>query len=155
MDILETSFYGLHSIFAGIWAGSVLFVVLAVLPLAREGDFNAAPLAAIASRLQTISRVSAVVLLATGSHLAAEVYTRETLTGTTPGTLVLAMVGLWLLLAATVEIGTKRVLEGTDQSKVREPARTARPWLLAASLSAIGLLAIGGLITANRLGYFA
>jgi hypothetical protein len=153
MDPLEVASYATHSLFAGLWTGSVLFVTIAVLPLARDGDLNAAPLSAIGGTLATISRISAVVLLLTGGHMAGVRYTGETLTGSTGGYLVLAMVALWLGLIATVEVATSRLADGTDRDKVREPARRARPLLLAASLLAVGLLVDAGLISARNLGF--
>lgn len=154
MDPIEVLSYILHSVFAGVWAGSVVFVALVVLPMARDGSFNAAPLEAITGKLVTISRVSALVLFITGSHMAAQVYTADTLVETTPGQLVLAMIVLWLVLMGTVEVGAKKIREGTDRDKVREPARNARPFMLVASLSAVLLLVTAGLISASRLGFF-
>lgn len=154
MEPIEVAAYGLHSLFAGLWAGSVLFVTIAIVPLGRESDINAAPLNAVAGSLRTVSRVSALVLILTGSHMAASVYTSDTLTGTTSGYLVLGMVALWVVLIGSVEIGTGRLLDGTDRTKVREPARSARPILLLASAAAVLLLVIAGLLSAARLGYF-
>lgn len=154
MEPVEVASYTLHSLFAGFWTGSVLFVTLAVVPLARDGNLNATPLDALAGTLTTISRVSALVLFATGSHMAAVRHTGESLTGQTNGQLVLAMLTLWLVLIATVEIGAKRLTDGTERQKVREPARNARPVFLVASLAAVLLLVTAGLISAANLGFF-
>ena len=43
--------------------------------------------------------------------------------------------------------------DGFDQQKVREPARNARPFYLAASAAAIGLLVVAGLLSANNAGF--
>ncbi|SER20624.1 copper resistance protein CopD [Natrinema salaciae] len=139
-----------HLIFAALWAGSVCFVAAVVLPLARDGAFNTTrPLEVISGKLTSISRVSSVVLLLSGGHLAGNRYTSETLFGSTNGRLVLAMVALWLLLTALVEIGTKRFEAGLTGKKIREPARDALPVFRAAAVTAIGLLVVAGLLSAN------
>jgi hypothetical protein len=136
-----------HLLTAGIWTGSVIFVTVAVLPLARSGDINAEPLSALTTRLTTLSRASALVLFLTGGHLAGTRYTVGTLTGSTPGYLVLAMLGLWLVLTALVEIGASRLTDGANRSKVREPARAATRLFQAATVVALALLVVGGLLS--------
>ena len=153
MEPVELTTYTLHMLFAGLWTGSVLFVTYAILPVARDGDFDAGPLHAVGSKLTTVSRVSALVLLLTGSHMAAARYTRESLTGTDGGNLVLAMVALWFVLAATVEIATGRLTGGTGKDKVREPARESWRLFQLASLFAILLLVNAGLLSANNVGF--
>lgn len=153
MEPVNVATYTLHTLFAGFWTGSVLFVALAIVPLARDGNLNAAPLDAITGTLTTISRVSAVVLFVTGSHMAAVRYTAETLIGQTNGQLVIVMLALWLVLMVTVEIGAKKLTNGTERDKVREPARKARPFFLVASLSGALLLVTAGLISAANLGF--
>jgi len=153
MEPVEVGSWVVHSVFAGVWTGSVLFLTLAVLPLARDGRMNAAPLTAITGRLKTISRISAVLLLATGSHMAAVRHTGESLFGTEGGWLVLSMVVFWFLLMGLVEVGAKRLTDGTEREKVREPARNARPFLLVASLFALLLLVNAGLLSAYNLGF--
>jgi hypothetical protein len=111
-----------------------------------DGEARPAPLDVLTGKLRTVSRVSAVLLLLTGGHLAGTRYTAESLTSTGRGYLVLAMVALWFLLAALVEIGGSKLEDGFDAQKVREPAREARPFLLGASLTAILLLLDAGVI---------
>ncbi|WP_339105773.1 copper resistance protein CopD [Haloterrigena salinisoli] len=140
----------IHLIFAGIWAGSVFYVAFVVLPLARDGAFNTTkPLEAISGKLTTISRVSALVLLLSGGHLAGHRYTSETLFETTNGHLVLAMVVLWALLAGLVEVGAKRLETGLNGKKLREPAANALPLYRAGAVVAVALLVVGGAITTN------
>lgn len=146
MSTATTISYVIHLLFAGAWTGSVLFMTYGVLPVARAGDIDTDPFADITSRLLTLSRVSAVVLLLTGGHLAGTLYTVDELTGTTPGYLVVAMVVLWLALAALVEIGTSRISDGLRERKVRTPAEQSRPLFLAASVAALGLLAVAGVL---------
>jgi len=135
-----------HMAFAGLWTGSVLYFVGAVLPLARDGELNATPLTALTDRLTTISRVSAVLLFLTGSHIAARRYTIERLTGDPNGHLVLTMVALWLVLTALVEIGASRFGDGLAERKVREPARNVHTIFRLAAVVAIGLLIVAGLL---------
>lgn len=140
----------LHLIFAALWAGSVFYVAFVVVPLARDGAFNTtAPLEVISGRLTTISRLSSVVLLLTGGHLAQARYTADSLVGSTNGVLVLAMVGLWLVLAGLVEVAAKRFEAGLNGKKLREPATTALPFYRAAAIVGIALLVVAGAITTN------
>jgi len=153
MEPVAVTSYVLHSLFAGLWAGSVLFVVLAVLPMAREGGLNAAPLRSVAGTLTRLSRVSALVLVLTGAQMAVAGYTTNSLTGTTGGYLVVSMVGLWAVLAGVVEVGTSRLRDGTERDKVREPAREAKRVFLVAALTAVLLLAVSGLVSARNAGF--
>lgn len=147
MAPIETAVAVTHLLFAGLWTGSVVFLAVAVLPLATRGDLNAAPLASIADSTTTISRVSVLLLFLTGGHLAGTRYTVESLTGSLGGYLVLAMLALWLVLAALVEIGASRLSSGAEQAKVREPARAARRPIQLAAVVAVLLLMDGGLLT--------
>ncbi len=149
MSLATTVSQVLHLAFAAVWTGSVVFVTWAVLPGARAGDFDAAPLAPVVSKLRTLTRVGAVVFLATGAHMAQASYTSETLFSTTRGHLVLGMVVLWLVLTGLVEVGAGRFLSGLDELKVRAPATEARPLFLAASVVALALLVDAGLLAAG------
>ena len=144
--VVDTAMYTVHAAFAALWSGSVLFVVVAVLPLAIDADISPAAFGSVVSKLQWVTRVSALLMLLTGGHLAVTGYGLEELTGTTSGYLVLTMVALWLGLAATVEIGSARAQRGVDEKKIREPARDARPFYLAAAVFALGLLVVSGLL---------
>ncbi|WP_121741704.1 copper resistance protein CopD [Natronorubrum halophilum] len=140
----------IHLVFAAIWAGSVFYVTFVILPLARDGAFNTTkPLEVISGKLTTISRVSALVLLASGGHLAGTRYTSESLFNTTNGHLVLGMVALWAVLAGLIEIGGKQLEAGLNGKKLREPASDVLSLYRAASVVAIALLVVGGMITTN------
>lgn len=153
MEPIEVTAYVLHAVFAGLWTGSVLFVTLGVVPLARDGTLNAAPLASVTGRLSALTRASAVVFLATGVYMGvARSYTTDTLTSSTTGYLVVSMVVLWFVLTGLVEVATSKLRDGTEQDKVREPARNARPFLLAGSVLAVALLANSGLLAATKVG---
>ena len=144
--VVDTAMYTVHTAFAALWSGSVLFVVAAVLPLAMDADVSPEAFGSVVSKLQWVTRVSALLMLLTGGHLAGTGYTVESLTGSPRGYLVLTMVALWLGLAATVEIGSARAQRGVDDEKIREPARDARPFYLTAAVLAVGLLVVSGLL---------
>ncbi len=155
MSVVDAGAYAIHLLFAGLWTGSVLFVWYGVLPLARDGSLNAAPLGAVAGKLRTVSRGSALVLLLSGGHMAAQRYTVDTLFGSGGGHLVVTMVVLWFLLAGLVEVGTGKLTDGTERDKVREPAREAGRFFQGASLVAVLLLVNAGVLVASGLGLFA
>ena len=144
--VVDTAMYTVHTAFAALWAGSVLFVTAAVLPLAMDGEFSPEAFGSVVSKLQWITRISAVLLFVTGGHLAGTLYTVGSLTGTTSGYLVLAMLALWLGLAAVVEIGSAKANRGIEAKKIRQPARDARPFYIVGSGFAVGLLAVAGLL---------
>jgi putative copper export protein len=144
--VVDTAVYTLHTAFAALWAGSVLFVVTAVQPLAMDGDIPPDAYGRVVSTLQWVTRLSALLLLVTGGHMAQSGYTAATLTGTMGGYLVVTMLGLWLVLTAMLEVGTARALRGVDDRKIREPAREARPFFGAAAVVAVGLLVVAGLL---------
>lgn len=146
MSVATTASQVVHVLTGALWVGAIVFVVTGVLPVARDGDLNAEPLAAISGSLQRISRIAAVLILATGGHLAGTRYTTESLTGTGNGHLVLTMAGLWLVVTGLVEVGTGRLLDGTGEMKVREPARNATRILQAAALGGTGILVVAGLL---------
>lgn len=147
MSLIDALMNGVHLGFAGLWVGSVIFLTVAILPVAREGAFDAAPLETVTNRLTWISRTSVVLLFASGGHLAGTRYTAGSLFGTGQGWLVLAMIGLWFVLAALVEIGAKRLSTGLAERKVRTPAREARPYFLAGSTVGVLLFAVAALLS--------
>jgi uncharacterized membrane protein len=146
MTVVDSVAYTLHLLFAGTWTGAVLFVTLGLLPPALDGDGDPASLGFAVDRLRTVSRASAVVLFLSGGHMAGTGYTVESLLGTTRGFLVLAMIALWFLLAALVEVGAGRMRRGLDERKLRTPADDARPFFVAASVVSVLLLVDAGLL---------
>lgn len=151
MSAERAGLYAIHLLFAGLWAGSVVFVTVVILPLARDGDLNATPLSAVTGRLKLVSRISAVLLLLTGLRMAmlGNYTDTDVLLGGTRGYLVVAMVVLWLVLMGLVEVAGSKLTDGTGKKKVREPARNARPLLLVASVVSVALLLIGGVLSTS------
>jgi hypothetical protein len=146
MAAIDTAVQTVHVLFAGLWTGSVVLFAIGVLPSGVQGDIGTEPLARITGSLTTLSRVSVLLLLVTGGHLAGTLYTVETLTGTTRGYLVLAMVGLWLVMAGLVEVGGSRMREGLAADKIRTPARESRPFYRGAAVVAVLSLVDAGLL---------
>ncbi len=146
--VLETIMYTVHTGFSALWAGTVLFVAIAVLPLAMDGKLSPAAFGSVVSKLQWITRISALLTFITGGHLAGTLYTVERLTGTSSGYLVLVMLALWFLLAAVIEIGSAKAKRGVEQDKIRAPARNARPFYLLGAVLAVALFVVAGLLGA-------
>ncbi|WP_435317127.1 transporter [Haloarchaeobius sp. TZWSO28] len=141
----------LHSVTAAVWAGSVLFLTLGLLPSALDGSLNASPMESIVGRFRWVTRGSAVVLFVTGGHLAGTLYTIGdgggfSLFGSARGHLVLTMLGLWLVLTGLCEVGASKLADGFSEKKVRSPAAAAKPFLYGASLVAVALLVVAVLI---------
>lgn len=147
MAVADTVSMAVHVLVGGVWVGAVTFVVGAVLPVARDGQMNATPLAALARRLRSITRASAVLILLTGLHLTAVGYDAGTLVETEPGNYVLTMAILWVVATGLTEAGVGRLLDGTSDDKVREPARKATRLLQGAAFTGgLVLLTAGALV---------
>jgi uncharacterized membrane protein len=146
MATIDTAMNAIHLLVAGLWAGSALFIARGLLPAARNGSLDSEPLRGLIGRFRTGSRVASLVLFLTGGHLAGTQYTAESLLGSTRGYLVVVMVVLWLVMTGLIEVGSGRLLDGLNERKVREPARAATPFLTAAAVAGVALLAIGGVL---------
>lgn len=143
-----------HQVVAAIWIGTVVFVGVAIIPRATEGDVDSDLLSAIIGTTQTISRIGAFLLLITGSHLLANWYMLDIgdfspLLETGAGHMVMTMVILWAILIGLVEMGAKRVEAGLEQGKLREPAKAAAPLFKIAIVVAILVSAVAGLINSG------
>jgi uncharacterized membrane protein len=126
-----------HLFVASLWTGSVLFFALGVLPVA-----GTAVTGRVVDRFTTLSRASALVMLLTGGHLAAEYYPGDALTASGRGHAVLAMLALWLVLVAVLEVANARV----DGDTV---GPTATRLFQAGALVAVLLLVDAGLLLAG------
>jgi putative copper export protein len=141
MAIVEVVVRTIHLVVAAMWVGSVSFFAFGVLPLAREGSLNAAPLERFTERLQVGSRLASVLLLLSGGYMISLAgYETSSLVSSTSGHLVLGMVVLWVALTGLVEVGASRVLEGAEDLKVRTPAKRATAILRVATLVGVLLL---------------
>lgn len=144
--VIDTAMYTIHTALAAFWAGTVLFVAVAVVPLAMDGELSPAAFGIFVSKLQWITRLSALFLLVTGGHLAGTLYDVNTLTGTSGGYLVLVMLALWFVLITVVEIGSAKAQRGIEEEKIRKPARDSRPFYHLAGVVAVALLVVAGLL---------
>jgi uncharacterized membrane protein len=146
MALIDTALATAHLLVGALWVGSIVFFAWIVLPTARGGGLNAAPLESMLATLTRGSRVASVLLLVTGGHLAATRYTVGSLASTTNGNLVVAMTVLWLALTGLVEVGGSRLRDGVQARKVREPAADALGLYRAASAVGVLLLLTAGAI---------
>lgn len=152
--VVDTTMWVLHVGFSAVWTGSVLFVAGVVMPAAYRGEIDVDLLGSFLSKLQLLTRASAVVFLLTGAHLVATRYTGippvfDPLLTTPAGHTVLAMLVLWLVVTGLVEVGSSRVRSGLQERKLREPARSARRLFQTAAVLTILLLITGGLLAAG------
>ncbi|UOO94204.1 hypothetical protein MUK72_09495 [Halococcus dombrowskii] len=136
----------IHTVFAALWTGGTLVVAGAVIPAARSELLNTDGLALVARRFRYLTAASVLLLLFSGGHLAGTLYTAETLQTTGRGNLVLAMVGLWLVLAIVLFFGFRRLSGSRSNRSAAAAATNARPWFLGASVVSIALLVVAGLL---------
>lgn len=148
MPLVDTVMWSVHVGFAVAWTGSVLFVALAVVPLATRGTIGTDALTTIINRLRWITRIAALAFLASGGHMAGTRYTVETLTGTGRGHLVLTMLALWFGITGLIEVASSKLTDGLDVGKLRAPAREAKPFFYAAAGLSVVLVGTAGLLAA-------
>ncbi len=148
MQAALTAAYVFHTLFAGLWVGAVVLVAWKVIPPAKAGDVSPELLESVTSGLSTITRVGALVFLATGGHMAATVYGAEGLFAPPRGHVVLTMLGLWVVMTGLVEVGGGRIRSALEQNKVRTAARDGDTFLKAAAAVGLVLLVLGGYLAA-------
>lgn len=149
MSVVDSVMQVVHVLFAGLWTGSVLFVVGAVLPASTVGTISPDAMTTISNRLSWLTRISALVFVATGGHLAGTGYTVGSLFGTGRGQLVVAMLVLWFVLTGLVEVGSKRLREADSVANVEAAIASTRSIWLAAGGIAVLLLVDAGLLAAG------
>ncbi|GAA0221314.1 hypothetical protein GCM10009000_040330 [Halobacterium noricense] len=148
MQAALTAAYVFHTLFAGLWVGAVVLTAWKVIPLARDGDASPELLDSVVSGVSTITRVGALVFVATGGHMAATVYGAEGLFAPPRGHVVLTMLTLWLVMTGLVEVGGSKVRSALEQRKVRTAARDAGTFYNAAAVVGFVLLVLGGYLAA-------
>lgn len=146
MAVLDTTVGVLHTLFAGLWAGGVLVMAGLVLPAARNGHLTEAGLRMIAKRFTYLTLASVAVTFATGGHMAGTRYTFESLLGTERGYLVLAMLGLWFVLAGLLHVGTRGLTSNLDSGSVESAVAASSAWFNASAVVALALLVVAGLL---------
>ena len=148
MQAALTAAYVFHTLFAGVWVGAVVLTAWKVIPLARNGDVSPELLGGVASGVSWITRVGALVFLATGGYMTATVYGAEGLLAPPQGHVVLTMLALWLVMTGLVEVGGSKIRSALERNKVRTAARDADTFLNAAAVIGLVLLVLGGYLTA-------
>lgn len=143
--------YVFHTLFAGVWVGAVVLVAWKVIPLAADGGTTPELLGGVAAGLSTITRVGALVFLATGGHMAATVYGAEGLFAPPRGHVVLTMLTLWVVMTGLVEVGASRIRSAVDEGKVRGAARDSNTFINAAAVVGLVLLVLGGYLASPPL----
>ncbi|WP_363465682.1 CopD family protein [Halogeometricum borinquense] len=146
---LDTVMTTAHVLTGALWVGSVVFVAGVVLPTALDGSLDAEPLETFADKLVFGSRAASVIMFFTGGHLAGTRYTFDLLMNESRGHLVLAMLVLWLVLTALVEIGRSRLVDGLREKRVRTPTENAAGIFRAAAVVGILLLVDAGLLASG------
>lgn len=164
VDPLLALSYLVHVVSAGLWTGSVLYVVYAVLPPARAGEFGREAFGVTVDRLLRVTRWTGISLPLTGVYQIWVLYPTDALLGTTRGHLVLGMALLWTVMNGVVETGVYRMrtlegelslgrylsggylADGGSTASVERLAATGRPYLLAAAAMAVLLLADAALL---------
>jgi len=134
-----------HLVFAGVWAGSVVFVAWGVLPAVANGSISSGSLRMISRRIVFLSRLSAVVLLVSGGLMAGRY--GGAIASTTPGYLVLLMTVLWLLLIGFVEMAGRTLSEQLEAGNVTKAVTASRGRFRAAGIVALLLLVDAGLLS--------
>lgn len=147
--MIDTAMVAIHLVFGAIWIGAVSFVTLAILPLARDGDLDRAAFEGSLGWLVRISRIGALLMLISGSHLMGTggYFDTDYLFGEPRGLAVLAMVVLWLGLIVVIEVSTKRMRSGLDAGLLRDPANDGMTWFYLATLIGVALFVIGAMLT--------
>ena len=152
MSVATTASYAVHMVVGAVWVGAIAFLAVGVLPLARDGTLNAEPLGRLAGTLQTLSRYAAVFLLATGIHLGVVRGYGAAGLADPRSHLVVTMAGLWFVTTGLVEVGSGKLVDGTDRDKVREPAREATRFLQAAAVGGSLILVVAALLLGRYVG---
>ncbi|MES3161664.1 MAG: transporter [Halorubrum sp.] len=150
MSLTHAVMWSLHVGFAILWTGSVLFVSIAIVPSATRGAVGQELLSTVVSRLRWITRIGALVFVATGGHMAGQLYTLDTLTGTGRGHTVLTMLVLWFLITGLVEVASSKTVAGLD-GNLAGAASDAKPFFYAAAGLSVALIVTAGLL-ANPFG---
>ena len=147
--MIDTVMVAIHLVVGAIWVGAVAFVTLSILPLARDGVLDREPLESAISTLLRISRLGALLMLVTGSHLMGTggYFDTDVLFGAERGLAVVAMVLLWLALIVLIEVSTRRIRSGLEANLLREPARDGLAWFYAATAVGVLLFAVGAALT--------
>ncbi|GKZ15972.1 CopD family protein [Haladaptatus sp. T7] len=143
MTLIDVTMRIVHTLFAGVWAGWTVFMAALVVPAARDGKLGADGIRWMTQQFTRFSSLSSVVLLLTGGFMAGDLYTTETLTGSSRGHLVLTMVVLWLALSGLSHMAGSRLKKNLDAG-AKQAAAGATTLFYVAGVVALGLLVVAG-----------
>jgi len=144
MTVLDTSMLLGHALFAGLWVGGTLLMAGYVIPRARDGRLARDAVERSARRFTQFSLAGIVITVLTGGYLTETRYSVDSLLSTGRGHLVLAMVGLWLVLAGLLHFGTHALTEGMESDGPRAGATASQNWFRASGIVGILLLVVAG-----------
>lgn len=149
-----------HVVSAAVWTGGLVYAAVVGLPAADARDSFVRQ----TDGLLQLTRLTGVVLPATGLYQVWVAYPLPALFGTPRGHFVVVMALLWALANGTVEVGVLRIrravgtvslvtyfAERFDPPADADPermARLGRPYVRAAAVGAVLLLADAGLLAA-------
>lgn len=148
MSTVYTVLNAIHLLFAGLWAGATVFFAWRVRPLVADSDISVEPTMALSAGLRWLTRISAVVFVVTGGHMAATRYGDGALLSTPRGHVVVTMLVLWLVVTGLLEMALGKMETELGEGRVRTAGKEARIPLLAASVLLSVLLLLGGYLSA-------
>lgn len=146
--MVDTSLYVMlrivHLLVAGVWAGWTVFMAALVVPAARDGRLGADALGWVTGRFARFSQVAPVVMLLTGGYMIGQGFSGVSLLESFRGTLVLAMVVLWLVLSALTNVSSRRLVGSVESAGAGRAASDTSMLFSLAAVVALALLLVGG-----------
>ncbi|MEF8799707.1 MAG: transporter [Halolamina sp.] len=148
MSTVYTVLNSIHLLFAGLWTGATVFFAWRVRPLVADGDLAVEPTMLLSSGLRWLTRISAVVFVVTGGHMAATEYGDGALLSTTQGHIVVTMLVIWLVVTGLLEMALGTMETELGEGRVRTAGKEVRVPFLAASVLLSVVLLLGGYLSA-------
>lgn len=146
MALLDTVFSMLHVLFAGLWTGATIFFAWRIHPLLVDGNIRVQPTMAITSGLRWLTRIGAVVFVATGAHMAATIptYADGGLFTTSKGYAVLAMLVLWFVVTGLIEVSMGTIQDELSEGRIQTAGRESQTLVRVAATFSVVLLLLSG-----------
>jgi len=148
MSTVYTVLNTIHLLFAGLWAGATIFFAWRVRPLVAAGDIDIQPTMALSSGLRWLTRISAVVFVVTGGHMAATRYGDGALLSTPRGHAVLGMLVLWLVATGLLEMALGKIETELGEGRLRTAGKETKLPITAAAVLVSLTLLLGGYLAA-------
>ncbi|MBP1987292.1 transporter [Halolamina salifodinae] len=144
MALLDTAFSMLHVLFAGLWTGATVFYAWRIHPLLVDGDIGVTPAMAITTGLRWLTRIGAVVFVATGGHMAGTGYADGRLFSDPMGHAVLGMLVLWLVVTGLLEAAIGKIQTALGEGKIQTAGHENETLIRVAATFSVVLLLLGG-----------